>query len=534
MFGVNETIGIQALKLSIPMSLATRCAIFGLLVFQSLYPCQVFAVQDNYEQLERAATLLRAGDTTAAETELLNILKKHPRDSNALNLLGVIRAQQKRASEAEKLFHTAIRQSPKLTGPYINLGRLYLEQGKPALALTAYQQAALVAPNNQEVQYQLAMLYAASRDFSKALAHLNNIRREGWRPEEYFLATTSHLALNQKREALELISTLKTRSTLNDEQTAVLASVLVKNNLPDDAINLLESYTRTNPSSFQIELELGDASSAKKEWPRAEEHYLAAIKLNSNSIVALRGLARAATALGDAEKSLAYLVQAKKTAPNNPAVLYDFAVAAFRMNLILDALPVAEQLYNKEPNNPSYIHLLAVCKFRRDLKADAEKLLRRYIELRPQDTLGHYLLGITLYTVKKTSEARAAFEQSLRVGRNPDSEYMLGVIAQAEGEKEVAALRLERIKPDCGCYAAAQTLLGTVYAEQNNNEAARLTLERATQLNPKDLRAHYQLGLIYSKLGEKEKAQQMFTIADRLRQEQRTEEVTTFKLIDSP
>jgi len=83
-------------------------------------------------------------------------------------------------------------------------------------------------------------------------------------------------------------------------------------------------------------------------------------------------------------------------------------------------------------------------------------------------------------------------------------------------------------------YAAAQTLLRVVDVEQKKYPLARGTLERAVQLNAKDLRAHYQLGLVYAKLGEKERAEQMFAIADQLRKEQRDEETIKFKLIDPP
>jgi tetratricopeptide (TPR) repeat protein len=446
----------------------------------------------------------------------------------------VIRAQQKRTVEAENLFLSAIQQSPKLSGPYINLGRLYQEQKKTERAIWAYNQVALLSPTNIEVHYQLAFLYADLRDFTKALIHLKHISQDSWRPEDYYLAATSYLALNQKREALELVSALEAAPILDDAQTAALSSVLIKNELANDAIALLLASNQRYPNSFHLQNQLGAAYSARKQWQLAEKHYLEAIKISDSSVSTLRGLAKVAQALGDPEKALAYMLQAKKIAPDDSAVLYDFAVAAFRMNLILDALPVAEQLYKQHPNEPAYIHLLAVSKFRRDQNDEAQKLLRRYIQLRPRDTLGHYLLGITLYTVKRLSEARSEFEQSLKTGPNPDSEYMLGVIAQSEGDKVSAVRWLQKVMPDCVCYPAAQTLLGTIYAEQNDTRTARAALESATQLNPKDLRAHYQLGLVYSKIGEKAKAQQMFAIADRLRQEQRTEEITTFKLIDSP
>jgi len=110
----------------------------------------------------------------------------------------------------------------------------------------------------------------------------------------------------------------------------------------------------------------------------------------------------------------------------------------------------------------------------------------------------------------------------------------MALIAQSEKDNTSAVKWLREVAPDSESYAPAQTLLGIVYAEQNNLSLARSTLENAVQLNPKDLRATYQLALIYSKSGEKEKARELFAIADTLREAQRNQEVVKFKLIEPP
>jgi Flp pilus assembly protein TadD len=59
-------------------------------------------------------------------------------------------------------------------------------------------------------------------------------------------------------------------------------------------------------------------------------------------------------------------------------------------------------------------------------------------------------------------------------------------------------------------------------------------LERAVELDPEDLRASYQLGLVYAKLGNKEGAQKMFARADELRGRERRRESVILKLLDPP
>jgi Flp pilus assembly protein TadD len=496
----------------------------------------VAAPQQNrsYDRLEDVANLIRQGKLTLAEAELEAILQKQPHEANAINLLGVVQAQQQRVVQAEQLFLRALKESPRLVGAYVNLGRLYLDQKKPERALWAYSEAIRLAPDDPNINYNLASLYEERHDFERALAYMEKIPRATWGVAELYLITKCYLGLGRTGEALSLITPLKQPGMLKPEEAAGFAAAFLKKDLIDDAIGLLEGARQNEPNSFVLLYQLGAAHVQKKDWSPADKFYSDALALKPESVPVLRALARVARARRELEKALSYLVRARKLAPDAPMVLYDFAVAAFSMNLILDALPVAEELYRQNPSDASYVHLLAVTRFRHDEKAQAESLLRRYIELRPKDWLGYYLLGVTLYTVKRYSEARRTFEQSLAFGPSADSQYMLGLIADTEGDT-VAALRwLQPLVKTSPSHAAAHTLLGIVYAERNDVAAARNMLERAAQLNPKDLRAHYQLGLVYAKLGEKERAQQMFAIADRLREEQRNQEVVSFKLIDPP
>jgi tetratricopeptide (TPR) repeat protein len=510
---------------SLFVAVAIACAPFSLAAFQN---------NAKYDRLERAAALIRQGQLARAEAELQLVLRQQSHDANALNLLGVIRAQQQRGVEAEQLFLRALTGSPKLVGAYLNLGQLYLDQHKPERSLWAYGQASKLAPDRADINYNLASIYLERREFERSLDYLEKIPRSSWGVQEIQLVAECYLSLGRTNEALAVSAALRRSGAPTPDEASTFATVFIKHNLPDQAIEILEAARQQDPHSFALLYQLGASYTQKGEWSRAEEFYVAALGAKPDDVATLQELARVARVRGELEKALSYLVRARKLAPDAPAVLYDFAIVAFSMNLILDALPVAERLYRQQPANPAYVHLLAVSRFRHDEKAHAEKLLRRYIELRPKDALGYYLLGVTLFTVKRYAEARQSLERSLAFGEKPDAEYLLGLIADLEGDKDSASRWLQSVLKSAPSHAAAHTLLGVVYAEQSKYPLARTTLERAVELNPKDLRAHYQLALVYVKLGNKDLAQKMFAVADQLRDEIRSEETVGFKLIDPP
>ncbi len=485
----------------------------------------------DYDRLERAAELIRQQQIANAEAEIEAVLRVTPRDPNALNLLGVIRAQQKHGPEAEQL---ALKQSPALIAAYLNLGKIYSEQQNAERALWAFLEASKLSPDRADVNFNLASLYVDRHEYQRALEYLEKIPSSQWGVEGLYLGLQSYLNSGRTGEALALTSAIKEAREVTEEQTAGFAVVLLKHHLPDQAIDLLEPSSRQHPHSYLLLYQLGASYAQKEQWNRAEEFYNAALAAKPDDANALLALGRAARVQGDFEKALAHLVRARRVAPESPQVLYDFGLTALQMDLVLDALPVFQRLQQIRPDEPAYLYMLAVATYRHDEKDRTEALMRRYIRLRPRDALGYYLLGATLFSVKRPDEAETMLLQSVALSPNADAEYLLGRIADDKGDTAAALGWLERAVKSEPRRSAAHTALGTIYYKTNSYSLAQRELSLAIQLNANDLRAHYQLGLVYIKIGDKEQAQKMFARADELRNQQRKQETIGFKLIDGP
>jgi tetratricopeptide (TPR) repeat protein len=488
----------------------------------------------SYDRLERAAEMIRKGQLASAEAELNALLKRSPREANALNLLGVVRAQQSRADEAEQLFLRAIEANQKLLGAYVNVGQLYQEQRKPERALWAFTQASRLAPDNPNINFNLASLYVDKQEHARALDYLSKIPLQQSGPDHLYLLIKSHLGLGHLKEAAALSTSLKEPGRVPPDMAAAFAAVFAERGLFDDAIQILEASRKGGAQSFALLYNLGASYYQKGERARAEESYLAALSLQPESVVALRALARVARDQGDLEKALSYLLRARKAAPESHEVLYDFGWTALNMNLLFDALSVLERLHQIKPEEPNYLYPLAIARLHNGETQRALELINRYIELRPQDGRGHYVLGAILYSIKKFPEARAALKRSLELVYYPDAEYYLGLVAHSEEDEAQAITWLKRALASDPANSAAHSALGIVYAKEKDYPAARAELELAIKLDPKDQAAHYQLGIIYARLGEKERSQSMLALSEKLRSEQKKREIVGFKLIDPP
>jgi len=273
-------------------------------------PSAAFQGNRNYGRLERVAEMIRQGQLARAEAELENVLRTQSPDANALNLLGVVRAQQQRSVEAEQLFLRAIKESPGLVGAYVNLGRLYSDQHQLEKSLWAYTEASKLAPDRAEINYNLAAIYEQRHDFELAVRFLEEIPSSSWGVSEVYLATKCYLGLGKINEALKLVAPLKRPGVLKADEAVGLAAVFIKQNLPDQAIALLDPVRQRESASFAVLYQLGVSYGLKKDWNHAEEFYAAALAVKPDSVATLRDLARLARASGELEKALSYLVRA--------------------------------------------------------------------------------------------------------------------------------------------------------------------------------------------------------------------------------
>lgn len=490
--------------------------------------------EENLRRLEQAVAAISAGELTRAESLLRAALAASPRDADALNLLGVVRAQQQRAAEAERLFQRAVASAPTHLGARVNLGELYLTTNRPQLALPTLLAAHKLAPERADINLNLAMIYKAQGEHERALERLRLIPREAASADYFPLLLETLLALKRLDEARLLAREFKEASDGAAEAQAKFALLLAGGGLLDEALDLLDNARRQSPASFPTLFALGVVNRAAKRYEVAEGHLNEALRMRPDDVTTLRALAHLARATGNREKALAHLLRARRLAPVSPGVLYDFGVVTLEMDLALDALPVFEQLRRSYPREPTYLYALAAARYKKGELAECARLMKGYVGLRPRDAGGFYLLGGALRGLKQFAEARAALERSLQLKPDPDTEYLLGLTLYEEGSRAAAIETFQRVVSARPNHAAALAALGVAYREQGKHAEARETLERAVRLDAKDLRSHYQLGLVYAKLGDKEAATKMFARADDLRGEERRRESVVLKLIDLP
>jgi superkiller protein 3 len=136
-----------------------------------------------------------------------------------------------------------------------------------------------------------------------------------------------------------------------------------------------------------------------------------------------------------------------------------------------------------------------------------ENVMRKGIQLYPNEARFYYGLGITLQRAGKLEEAIADYRKAIELDpKYATAYYNLGVVLSDLGKKEEAITAYRKAIEFDPKDAAAYHNLGNRLSELGKKEEAIAAYRKAIELDPKYATAYYNLGVVLSDLGKKEEA----------------------------
>ena len=236
----------------------------------------------------------------------------------------------------------------------------------------------------------------------------------------------------------------------------------------------------------------------------------------------LQDQAKAASASGRWDNALNFLIEARKYAPDNPDVQYEFGRAAQRLSLYDDAINAFQQTLTMRKDDALALYYLGFALMDRARFDDARQQFARYVELRPEDPSGYGAMGMALAGLGRSEEARAQFERSIALAPTlSESYYRLGLLDLDAGDYDRAAQELHKALEHKPNDAGALTALGKVEFEQKHYPEAISLLQQAVSQDDSLQEAHYYLGLTLARMGRKEESSEQLEIAAKLEQERK-------------
>lgn len=194
--------------------------------------------------------------------------------------------------------------------------------------------------------------------------------------------------------------------------------------------------------------------------------------------------------------------------------VFDRAFAAHRDGRLDDAERGYRATLDGNPTHVDALHLLGVLRHQQGQHAEAAALVRRAVNLRPQDAALQLNLGNALKALGQIDEAIEQFRNALTLAPSfPMAHYNLGNAYAAAGRHEDAAdafRRSLRLQPED---ASSHNNLGNALHALGRHEEAIASFRRTLELRPGHAGALNNMGMSLNALGRADEAIPCFKAA---------------------
>ncbi|HSS96319.1 MAG TPA: tetratricopeptide repeat protein, partial [Terriglobales bacterium] len=144
--------------------------------------------------------------------------------------------------------------------------------------------------------------------------------------------------------------------------------------------------------------------------------------------------------------------------------------------------------------------------------SDAVQAFANVVRLRPDYPDAYTNIALTNMQWEKYASARSSLDKALRI--SPDNAralYYMALVERRTGNNVSEIQDLEKVVAQFPKSSDARRELGKSYYRESRLQEARTQFEALQQIEPDDVAAHYNLSLIYGRMGMDEKASEQAT-----------------------
>ncbi len=139
--------------------------------------------------------------------------------------------------------------------------------------------------------------------------------------------------------------------------------------------------------------------------------------------------------------------------------------------------------------------------------ADAIRAFREVVKLRPDYADGYINIGLTNIEWEKYAAARSGIEKALTLSpNNARALYYLGIVERRSGHPDREVADFQNVVDQYPQSRDARRELGISYYQQHKYQEARQQFEALQAIDPDDVAAHYNLAVLYRRMGMKQQA----------------------------
>ena len=366
---------------------------------------EAIALYPNQMDAKRSLAVLetRSGRYDQARARLAQLLKQRPGDLDALDMLMTVDLATKNWSGAEQTL-----QQLQVAGkehPLVSMaeGRLHEAQGRADRAVSAYERATVLAPNDLDPLLTLVKLEVAQGHLKRAKGRLETLLDQ--QPDHLY----AHGLLGE-------VYTIAGDVSRADVQ--------------------FEQATRLNPKWLMPWLDWGSLWQGQKRFDQAVQIVKNGLVVNPESEELYMLLASVRSSQGALDEVISAYESVLRLNPKNVLAANNLAVLLVDHKGDSQSLQKAFALsrdFEKETPHPLFLDTLGWVRFKMGQQEDAIRLLKDAAAKAPEIPVLNYHLGIAFFQTGKRAEARTYLSKALKSADSFDG--------RREAEQVLAQLR---------------------------------------------------------------------------------------------
>ncbi|CAN5366266.1 tetratricopeptide repeat protein [soil metagenome] len=376
--------------------------------------------------LARAASA--ANDTDRAIAEARVALKRDPA-SETIVLTAAQLIARKSTSEAADVLGDFVKKHPKSSEARLGYARALALDGQYAPAATALQPLLDAEPDNLDALFTRASIAIGAKDEKGAE-----------------VALTRYLAASDKAEAAEVDTPEGTSQLMglrNDQRSAavfMLAQLAEDAQRLDDAIAVLRRVDSDDTQYLQAQSRI--ARDLARQGKLADARAMLAALPNESPADRAQIAAAEAAILREArqyDEAFSVLDKAVTASPDIPDLLYDYAMAAEKVNKLPEMEKALRRVIELRPADAQSYNALGYSLADRGQRLDeARVLIEKAVSLAPDDAFIRDSMGWVQYRVCNYPAAIATLQQAY--AQRPDAEIAahLGEVLWVAGQRDEA------------------------------------------------------------------------------------------------
>eukprot|EP01122_Echinamoeba_exundans_P004801 TRINITY_DN15031_c0_g1_i1.p2 TRINITY_DN15031_c0_g1~~TRINITY_DN15031_c0_g1_i1.p2 ORF type:complete len:585 (-),score=156.48 TRINITY_DN15031_c0_g1_i1:2958-4712(-) len=410
---------------------------------------------------------------------------------------------------------------------FFELGLEYSRQGAGDLALSSFQRAVDLKPNEWKYLFNLATQQLENGLIDRSIRSFEAALKLDDRPESY---SNLGFAYRQKGRVGDAVAVLRrgikkhpnVAKLWNNLGIVMLQSPAFK---PMESVEQCRKATQLDSSNAEFRHNLATALRDAEQYEDANTEYHKAIVLMKQNTES------AAVALADAYHNWALCLQkmgqlesaaekwqdAVKSDPNHKEAMANLIASLFVMQDDYNANKYMEEAKKRSSDPNGFVVLVATAIRDAGRPDDAEKYFKQVIESDSNATEAYVELGVTLAEKGQFDKAIPMFAKAVALApKDARSWNYLGAARRHHGDVDGAE---EAYKMSLKCdpeYMEAVENLAFIYFEKNDDPNATRLYERLVASRPNDADIHSSLAILYQRNGAMDKAEKHRDMALKL------------------